>query len=57
MPSRSLMFGSHLRSWRIFVLSLLRPLTPFGADKFYLRLSLIPAISSTISKSLLMITS
>jgi hypothetical protein len=43
-------------SW-MSVLSLLRPRTPWGAERSYLRVSVTPAMSSTMSTSWFTVTS
>ena len=57
MPSRSGVLGSQPSTCRMKVLSLLRPATPLGASRSYLRFSFTPAISSTMVTRSLMETS
>ena len=57
MPSSRGVRGSHFSTCWMKVLSLLRPATPRGASRSYLRSSLIPPICSTMSTRLLIETS
>jgi hypothetical protein len=57
MPSSRRIEGVQFISYLISVLSLLRPRTPLGASRLWDRLSVTPAISSTMSTRRLIVTS